>query len=366
MAEAKFTCTTHGAQFTSRDSESSKTAPKHAECKICGNGFAPIPGSKALYCSRECFHKAQRQGVYNKLPPLPDSATCQECKKEFRPKRGKSNLFCGLDCYRIAQRAGKYKRGSKRIHECAHCGSEVVGVTPSKRRSGDSRDTKVFCDRDCYDAHRAAEVDRVYGHCEHCSAPLSKRITQTNRAKFCSMDCRVEHKRAKPKNCMSCGCWFTPLKWHAGARRLTTANEMKTCSEECYRQTIRNNEERKIKIGKAMLGANHPNWLGGAPITNRGYRGSGWQAARKKALHRDKYRCVQCGISDQDHRDKHGYGLDVNHIRPFWQFRGDNQKANRLSNLESLCRSCHQLKEWDGRKNEPVQSVLPFGNSRSG
>lgn len=288
--------------------------------------------------------------------------TCATCGAQFPSRPRKINKFCSIDCYRTAQRSGKYKRGSKRVHSCTHCGSKVVGASKAKRRNGDTAD-HIFCDRDCYDAFRAIESNRVVAQCKGCGKGIRKKDTPSRNPAYCSMDCRREHKRARPKHCMSCGCWFTPLKWHSGSRRLTTANEMKTCSTECYRQTIRDNEERKTKIGKAMLGDKHPNWLGGAPITNRGYRGSGWAGKRKRALKRDGYRCVECGISDEAHREEHGYGLDVNHIRPFWQHCGDNEKANRLSNLESMCRSCHQTKEWRERRSGPVQSVLPFGKS---
>lgn len=289
-----------------------------------------------------------------------DKCTCTVCGAQFKRKSGSTNLYCKQECYWQALRNGQYNRGSKYSQDCAHCGTRVDGVMPSKRRNG-TRSDKVFCNRDCYDAYRAAEVDRVYGHCKQCKAPLSRRTTRQSSATFCSMDCRNDFKRAKPKNCMSCGCWFTPIKWHSGARRMTTANDMKTCSTECFHQTIRDNEERKEKISAAFTGENHPNWLGGAPMKNRGYRGSGWFKARKQALKRDNYTCLKCGITEEEHRLQFKRGLEVNHIKPFWQFSGDNQKANRLSNLETLCRSCHQLTEWEYRRTHAMQKVLPFG-----
>jgi len=289
-----------------------------------------------------------------------DKCTCATCGAQFKPVKGKRNIYCEMACYRIAQRAGNYKRGSRLIHSCTHCGSEVVGVSKARRRNGEKAE-KVFCNRNCYDAHRAAEVDRVYGHCKNCSAPLSRRTVTGSNATFCSMDCRVDFKRAKPKNCISCGCWFTPIKWHSNAKRMTTASDAKTCSSECFIRCISENEERKKKISAAFTGENHPNWIGGSAMKNRGFRGSEWPKARKKALERDKYTCLKCGITEEEHREKLNRGLEVNHIRPFWQFNGDNQKANKLSNLETLCRSCHQLTEWEYRRTHAMQKVLPFG-----
>jgi len=74
--------------------------------------------------------------------------------------------------------------------------------------------------------------------------------------------------------------------------------------------------------------------------------GPNWPEQRDKARARDGYRCVLCGAPeppDQQH--------DVHHIRPFRTFGyipGVNENyllANRLENLRTLCRSCHQKVE---------------------
>ncbi|MFP3896056.1 MAG: DEAD/DEAH box helicase [Anaerolineales bacterium] len=77
-----------------------------------------------------------------------------------------------------------------------------------------------------------------------------------------------------------------------------------------------------------------------------GSRGPNWPTQSEKARRRDGYRCRQCGASQRSGR-KH----DVHHIRPFREFNwlpGKNEnyrQANALSNLITLCPSCHRKAE---------------------
>lgn len=61
-----------------------------------------------------------------------------------------------------------------------------------------------------------------------------------------------------------------------------------------------------------------------------------WRQVRRKALQRDDYRCQKCG----DRAHELGQNPDVHHIRPVRTFE-DPQRAHRLDNLISLCKSCH-------------------------
>lgn len=71
---------------------------------------------------------------------------------------------------------------------------------------------------------------------------------------------------------------------------------------------------------------------------------SGFQDVRQDAIVRDQARCQRCGITQKEHIDSHGRGLDVHHITPVRQFY-DPRDAHELRNLVTLCRSCHRKEE---------------------
>lgn len=61
---------------------------------------------------------------------------------------------------------------------------------------------------------------------------------------------------------------------------------------------------------------------------------------RKAVLERDGYRCVQCGMTDQEHVAKWGANrhITVDH-------KDKNRRNNTLANLQTLCLSCHGRKD---------------------
>jgi DEAD/DEAH box helicase domain-containing protein len=66
--------------------------------------------------------------------------------------------------------------------------------------------------------------------------------------------------------------------------------------------------------------------------------GANWPAQRNRTRDRDGYRCQMCGSPEQAREH------DVHHKIPFRQF-ASYQQANQLSNLITLCRSCHHRAE---------------------
>jgi DEAD/DEAH box helicase domain-containing protein len=80
----------------------------------------------------------------------------------------------------------------------------------------------------------------------------------------------------------------------------------------------------------------------------QGDRGPNWEQQRNRARTRDGYRCRHCGLPERAER-----AHDVHHIQPFRTFgyiRGKNNhylEANQLTNLVTLCRSCHRRVEVD-------------------
>ncbi|MFC5368305.1 homing endonuclease associated repeat-containing protein [Salinirubrum litoreum] len=70
------------------------------------------------------------------------------------------------------------------------------------------------------------------------------------------------------------------------------------------------------------------------------YYGSDWPAQRERALDRDEWQCQRCGMTNAEHLTEYGSSLHVHHIRKLVTFE-DSEEANRLENLQTVCRDCH-------------------------
>lgn len=289
-------------------------------------------------------------------------SNCIICGTQFKLVKGKGNKFCGLPCYRISQRRGDYAglRESVRKHNCSNCGKEVTGVSKSRKRNGDVAEN-VFCNRDCYDEHRRKIKYTVKALCLNCNTEITNDTTGSNNPKYCSWSCRTEHKKPPTytRVCKVCHIEFCSIKYAKG--KVVKEYYRTTCSEECRIQDIKTNSDRKEKISKAFTGSNHPNWLGGSSYLNfGGFRGSNWKRIRKQVIERDGFKCVHCGIEQEEHKLKYKCDFNVNHKVPFHQFGGKTEHANRLSNLETLCKSCHTKADWKYRKENQMQNIFHF------
>lgn len=69
---------------------------------------------------------------------------------------------------------------------------------------------------------------------------------------------------------------------------------------------------------------------------------------REAVLHRDNYQCVKCGMTDAQHRQRYERAITIDHING----RGGSA-PHALSNLQTLCLSCHSRK--DNRRGENSQ-----------
>jgi len=84
-----------------------------------------------------------------------------------------------------------------------------------------------------------------------------------------------------------------------------------------------------------------PRYKGGV---RRDY-GEGWsEKKRQSARSRDDNLCQGCGLSSDGCIERFGCDLHVHHVIPADHF-SDSQQRNALSNLVSLCPSCHQT--WE-------------------
>lgn len=68
--------------------------------------------------------------------------------------------------------------------------------------------------------------------------------------------------------------------------------------------------------------------------------GKSWSKQRERCLDRDSHKCQRCGITSEEHQETVGVDLHVHHITPAREF-DDHKERNKLSNLVTLCASCH-------------------------
>lgn len=152
---------------------------------------------------------------------------------------------------------------------------------------------------------------------------------------YCSRECMgkafegraigEKHPRWKgtdTRPCNNCGTSITRPKWAWNSRDLTF------CDMKCFGEWKANN----------WTGEDNPCWRGGhAP-----YYGANWLRQQREARKRDNHCCQLCGINEAECRR----ALDVHHIVPFRFFGIERcREANALSNLISLCDSCHKYAE---------------------
>lgn len=274
---------------------------------------------------------------------------CLVCGKQFTGSKHKSNKFCSTSCYRTPQGKALTKNGKEKSKkgDCTHCGKDVFG-NHSGRES-------VFCNRICYDAHRVNIWKSRAVECARCGNPVigAGVSAGTQIRKYCSHECRTADKKPEPKVCISCGVLFSAIKFrkHKDSYTYARVSDQKTCTRACLAEFFRMDPDRKVKISKAFTGEKHPAWVGGSH--NGSYRGAGWREIAESAREKAGRCCEHCGKTEHEN----GRKLDVNHIVPFHQHKNKSD-ANKPSNLEALCRSCHTKTDYLWKKNNSVQFVL--------
>ena len=238
--------------------------------------------------------------------------TCENCGKTYQTYYNAKRKFCCRQC-------GTEYAAKQRICTCLTCGKKFVKNYTAKGS---------FCSPDCYHKSMVGQ-DRGGGVelvCEICGNPFKVDKDRANTAKVCSFACAGKLRATDDKRtCIHCGKEFKVWK----ARK----NSARFCSRKCQ--------------GEHYRGDGSPCWKGG----RFPYYGKSWNDQRKAARKRDGYRCQYCGITQK----KLGRQLDVHHIIPRSEFNGDEAKANALSNLISLCKSCHRKAETG---KIPIQPTL--------
>lgn len=164
---------------------------------------------------------------------------------------------------------------------------------------------------------KAHREDLKYDHrtevkCYTCGATFEIRDSRVEKAErhFCDMECKGEWDEV----------------------RFSGSNHPKYGTE--LDESVRN------KISESLSGESNPMWEGGGHLN---YNAS-WPEKREERLKKDNHRCQHCGLTREEHFEKYDVDLSVHHIVPLRTF-DDGDKANRISNLVTLCMACHRKVE---------------------
>jgi len=273
-------------------------------CLTCGKAISEKGIKKAgklgrKFCSKECHSNGRLLTTANKR----FDRQCRFCLSIFQTTPSKSRIYCSKEC----NLASMDKARAEHARNCSFC---FVYFTPIKLVKGVALGNKI--DRDQY--------------CSH----------------LCSRQSKMKHYDV---SCKKCSVIFTPVRKVNGI--WLPYRQLRYCSEQCALLSVSDS----IKKRTYLSSDSHPNWVGG---THRlGGRGSGWHKIAEKCRELHGRKCKRCGMAEEEN----GRRLDVNHIIPFHQHKNKTQ-ANKQSNLEALCRSCHTKTDWEYRKSNQMQICL--------
>jgi 5-methylcytosine-specific restriction endonuclease McrA len=219
---------------------------------------------------------------------------CPTCGKEFHPSQTETR-YCSPQCFAATRKGVALK--PRVPHICKQCGKEFgQDVKPSRIES-------EFCSTKCWQESR-----KEIRTCPVCDKTFS--VPKVKPKFCCSYRCGQTYKMTRIETtCLWCGKLFTS---HISGKR-------QYCSLECFYQTYPHKHEFI-------------------------YRGKNWLKQAQRARERDGFKCQICGKSLKSKRG----GAHVHHIKRFRLFNGDYKRANELSNLITLCRSCHIRVERHG------------------
>lgn len=225
---------------------------------------------------------------------------CPKCGKEFKNKHGMHTHYSQVHEGSLA----------KEQVSCNKCGKKF-----EKRSYRINKQN--FCSQKCFnnqDKKIKRECD--YEECDNIYQAYKYRL-EKGKDKCCSFECRNKNSRdGEYFECKTCGEEF--YRRPSSVKR----SPCKYCSRECK--------------GIDQSGKNHYAWKDNQDHVTTYY--GGWEKRRDKRLEKDNYTCQECGSEKN---------LHVHHIVPYKNFE-DPFKANKQSNLVTLCEKCHLSYEGGG------------------
>lgn len=224
---------------------------------------------------------------------------CITCGKQFsipksQIKTPNSGKCCSAKCRSTSQR-------NRVVRICKTCGVQFeMKVSDLNYGRGD------YCSKPCFNLAQTVYADITCPVCGNNFRPVKEK-------KYCCKACATIGTRDRVvKHCSVCGQSFERSRIHS--------QSSKYCSRKCS--------------GIGRSGVNSPLWNGG----HNWFRGKNWGRQRDLARKRDGGICQICHARPKRGQRKFG----IHHITPYRLFDGDYITANDLSNLVTLCPSCHK------------------------
>lgn len=196
-----------------------------------------------------------------------------------------------------------------KIRLCRKCGKEFEarGYFSGNR----------YCSRKCIVAD-----SRLKATCKVCQKEFNRSPGDTNR-KYCSRECyKQDHNAILTLTCSGCGTTFS-------RKNNSSPTKRKFCTRAC--------------LSKSNRGTNNPLYRG----RRHADRGKDWKIQSAAARSRDDNRCA--ALCHDGYEPNRKEKLSVDHVVPYrlafaWHELGQGPDPNILTNLLSMCRSCHAKK----------------------
>ena len=289
---------------------------------------------------------------------------CPSCSRSFKTRQG-------LGQHHSAKHGEPIKEFEsdpvEKVHDCPHCDfashskkglsyhmSHNHGVSLSEYNrvnvgeygcpSCESRFDEVHKMKKHHARVHDESIAGVEAACEQCGGSYQTFPCLSEDSRFCSYSCKYNwmgenlcgennpnHSERVVVECVYCGANLSRYPSQDGE------NKQHFCDKSCYDTWQRDTDSN--------TGISHPCWKGGGPW----HYGHNWTKQRRRARNRDQHRCQDCGMVESEHLEKYGRKNPVHHITPARTFRSggeiDAEEANALSNLITLCDSCHP--KWE-------------------
>jgi len=319
-------------EFTSEKQSKEKV---YRECVQCSKGEWVIPSrADQKYCSMDCRSKGGQKytvdGVRQKLKTLADclgrSPTTAEFREAYDISHGVFEHYEGLNSY------SEELRNLGLDPSCPHDLTKDDLLDDLKRIGSEiGRVPRIKDVRKHGKCNSAGPYVRIFGRFTQALDEAGFAVSGAQRREISEQELIEDYKKVAEEL--------------GEVPSYTDINQHSKYSSTTYERTFGSFLLAKKAAGyppepsrhNFPTGEDHYAWQGGVGPAY----GSNWNDQRNKARERDECTCQRCGIEQEEHIEKYGTLPHVHHIRPWHEFKSE-EKRNALSNLVTLCASCHR------------------------